>query len=216
MPRPPRPLCDCPTCGRTFARLELHTVCPLDPAVQAWLAQHLPDPANRRYIIAMKNLDSLHPPIGRVPLVRHYGSWHKVAAAFGLRSWVRQHGDTAQLDPTELAELHRLANELHGGRIGPSHGEYGVFARDVPRKETGLVKAFGTWANVLLAAGLPYGCRGDYINASNARRRNHQAPQNERHSFDRGDEAISRDYTGIPVFPNPRPLKSGGVAWTVR
>lgn len=216
MPRPAPVARACPTCGRAFVRLELHTVCPLAPDVHAWLVQNLPDPADPRYIIQARGLDGRDVPITRAVLMRHYGTWRNLAAAFGLRCRTRAQGDKAQLGPDEYAELHRLAQELHGGKHGPSHGEYGVFARNVPRKETGLTKAFGTWSAVLAAAGLPYGTMSDYICASNARRRTHQTSQNERRSFDRGDEPIGREYTGIPVMPKPRQLPSGGVAWTVR
>lgn len=207
----------CPHCGITRFNMYRH-VCPESPEIVAWLAEHLPDPAEPHRIISYNDYLSLPDQPISAPTLNKYIGWPALAARFGLEE--RQpRGGTPQLAPVERAELHRLAQELHGGRIGPSHGEYGIYARDVPRKETGLAKAFGGWRAVLAAAGLPAGRMSDYVLASNARRRAHQAGrpnQNERSTFDRGDEPISRDYTGIPVMPTPRQLPSGGVAWTVR
>lgn len=210
----------CPHCGRTFARIDRHTVCPRSPAVHAWLAQHLPDPDAPCYIIVANELDALNPPISRAPLFAHYGTWRNVAAAFGLKMRVRARGAAVeQLDADVAADLQRLAQELHGGEFGPSTSEYDEHRSNGAIMTHGLQHRHGTWADVLALAGLRVGTQSEYVNAANARRKARQRPQNERRgrgNFDRGDEPISRDFTGIPVLPNPRMLSSGGVAWTVR
>jgi len=207
----------CPYCGRTFKRPQLHAVCPLSPDVQAWLAAHLPDPSAPSYIIAANDIDALNPPVSRAPLFAHYGTWRNVAAAFGLKMRMSARGETAtRLDADVAADLHRLARELHGGEFGPSTSEYDERRSPGAIMTHGLQKRHGTWADVLALAGLRVGTMSEYQRAANARRQAHQCPQNERGSFDRGDEPISREYTGLPVLPNPRQLATGGIAWTVR
>jgi hypothetical protein len=225
VPRKPRtvpPPTTCPQCNMQRINMARH-VCPEDPAVVAWLAEHLPDPDDPERIISYDMYMQLPDrPISGAALNR-YISWTDLAARFGLKQReerrVAEDG-TPQLDPAERAELHRLAQELHGGAFGPSHGEYGIYARDMPRKETGLAKAFGGWAKVLAAAGLPAGTMGDYIRAANARRKAHEAAQERRGKvagkYERGDEPISRETVGLPVLDKPRQLPGGGVAWMIR
>lgn len=209
----------CPHCRRDFARIDLHTVCVQEPAVHAWLAQNLPDPDAPRYIIPTYKFDQLNPPVSRGPLGTHYGTWRNLAAAFGLLMRTRERGEQViELDPDVAAELRRLADELHGGAFGPSTSEYDMYRSPGAIMTHGLQHRHGTWADVLALAGLRVGTMSEYQRASIARRKAHQANQNERGSgsLDRGDEPISREYVGLPVFPNPRQLPSGGVAWTVR
>lgn len=217
MPRPAPVARACPTCGRAFARLELHTICPLAPAVQAWLAQNLPDPAAPARIVSVEQYERLAPPIGTTVLLAQYGSWRGVATAFGLRCRARERGTPPPpLEPEVIADLQRMAQELHGGVFGPSSSEYDMHRQPGAMMTHGLKHRHGTWAAVLALAGLRVGTMSEYQRASNARRRAQQVPQNARRSLDRGDEPISREYTGIPVMPKPRQLPSGGVAWTVR
>ena len=216
---PPTPKHACPTCGRVFARPDLHRVCPQAPDVRTWLEENLPDAADARYIIPINDFEKLNPPISRAPMLAQYGSWRAVAAAFGLRNRTAERGAVIDgLDPEVAADLQRLARELHGGEFGPSTSEYDD-NRSCAITTHGLKHRHGTWSDVLALAGLRAGGMGDYINAANARRKTHQATrprQNERHSLERGDEPVSREYTGIPVLPEPRPLASGGVAWMIR
>lgn len=214
---PPQP---CPQCGMPVINPRRH-VCPEAPATVAWLAKHLPDPADPRRIISYKAYCALpSKPISPAVLNRYMG-WPALAARYGLEDRAAKRNDdgTPQLDPADLAELHRLAWELHGGRLGPSHGEFGIFAEHARSKETSLAKAFGGWVNVLAAAGLPAGTIGDYIRAANARRAAQettkpQAPVASR--YERGDEPISRETVGLPVLDKPRQLPGGGVAWMIR
>ena len=207
----------CPHCERDFARIDMHTVCVKEPAVHAWLAQNLSDPDAPRYIIPAYKFDQLNPPVSRSPLEFYYGTWRNLAAAFGLLMRARARGERVmELDPDVAADLHRLADELHGGAFGPSTSEYDMYRSPGTIMTHGLQHRHGAWADVLSLAGLRAGTMSEYQRAAFARRRAHQTPQNERRNFDRGDEPISREYTGIPVLPNPRPLASGGVAWMVR
>jgi hypothetical protein len=209
----------CPHCKRDFTRIDMHTVCVKDPTIRAWLAQNLPDPNAPRYILPACKFDQLNPPVSRGPLEDYYGTWRNLAAAFGLLMRTRARGERVmELDPDVAAELRRLADELHGGAFGPSTSEYDMYRSPGAIMTHGLQHRHGAWADVLALAGLRVGTMSEYQRASFARRKAHQANQNERGcaSLERGDEPISREYTGLPVFPNPRQLPSGGVAWTVR
>lgn len=225
-PRTPKSPTACPQCGIRTGKLSLH-VCPESPAIAAWLAQNLPNPSRPGYIIVQTDYDAIeHKPLWASALKRAYGSWAGLARRYGLQCQPSRGstpgmktGGIPGMDPASRVELHRLADLLHGGDFGPSFSEYSVHAEDAPLTASGLEKRFGTWGAVLAAADLRHGSRSEYHHAANARRKAHQRPQNERRgrgSFDRGDEPISRDFTGIPVLPNPRMLSSGGVAWTVR
>ena len=214
----------CPTCKRVMAHLSLH-VCPETPAIVAWLTAQLLHPTRPGYILPQYEYDALdHKPLDSSALKRAYGSWSGLAARYGLQCPIARGGKAPaaatngvlNMDPISRAELHRLAQELHGGDFGPSLSEFQQYAVGAPMKARGLEKRFGTWSGVLAAADLRHGSRSEYHRAANARRRTHTVSQNERRNFDRGDEPISRDYTGIPVMPTPRQLPSGGVAWTVR
>jgi hypothetical protein len=197
----------------------MHAVCVKEPVVHAWLAQNLPDPDAPRYILPAYKFDLLNPPVSRGPLESHYGTWRNLAAAFGLLMRTRARGERVmELDPDVAAELRRLADELHGGAFGPSTSEYDMYRSPGAIMTHGLQHRHGAWADVLALAGLRVGTMSEYQRASFVRRKANQANQNERGcaSLERGDEPISREYTGLPVFPNPRQLPSGGVAWTVR
>lgn len=213
----------CPTCSRAMVHLSLH-VCPEQPAIVARLKQVLPHPTRPGYILPQNEYDAMSDnPLGSPALKRAYGSWSGLAVRYGLQCPPMISGKSpgaatngvVGMDPASRAELHRLTDLLHDGDFGPSFSEFAVYAEDAPLKASGLEKRFGTWGAVLAAAGLRHGTRSEYVRAANARRVMHQG-QTTRGSLDRGDEPISRDYTGIPVLPNPRLLPSGGVAWTVR
>ena len=214
----------CPTCSRAMVHLSLR-VCPEQPTIVAWLTQHLPHPTRAGYIVPMNEYDTIpDKPLDSSALKRAYSSWAGLAARYGLqcpganggKAPGAATGGVTGMDPASRAELHRLADLLHGGEFGPSNSEYAMYAENVPLTAWGIEKRFGTWGGVLAAADLRHGTRSEYINAAHARRKAHQAPQNARRSLDRGDEPISREYVGIPVMPTPRQLPSGGVAWTVR
>jgi hypothetical protein len=224
--RPPSALVVCPQCGIRTGKLGLH-VCPEEPTIVAWMARNLPNPSRPDYIIVQTDYDAIeHKPLGASALKRVYGSWAGLARRYGMKCQPSRGsapgmktGGVVGMDPVSRAELHRLADLLHAGDFGPSFSEFAVHAEDAPLTASGLERRFGTWGAVLAAADLRHGSRSEYHHAANSRRKTHQRPQNERRgrgSFDRGDEPISRDFTGIPVFPNPRTLPTGGVAWTVR
>ncbi len=215
-PRPPKKPTTCQRCGLTRHNMYRH-VCPEDPAIVAWLAAHLPDPRDPERIISSFEYQKIdNPPISYNAIGTAYGSWVGLAARYGLKLRRPQPGEAPELDTASRNELHRLADVLHGGAFGPSFSEHVMYAENAPLLASGLEKRFGGWRNVLEAAGLRHGTRSEYYCAANARRRANQVPQNARRSLDRGDEPISREYTGIPVMPEPRRLASGGVAWTVR
>lgn len=216
----------CPMCKHVFRQLAQH-ICPEEPVIAAWLAENLPSTSRPGYIITLREYEAIEMPMMGAPaLKRVYGSWEGTAAHFGLkcppakggrRAAMIKRGDDGGIDPSSMAELHRLANELHDGKFGPSRSEYLRFATPALLTAHGLEKRFGgSWRAVLTAAGLTIGERGEYHHAANGRRKLHQVKQNERRGLDRGDEAISREYTGLPVLPVPRQLPGGGVAWTVR
>lgn len=214
----------CPHCSRDFRQLGDHK-CAESPAIHAWLTEYLPDPMRPGCIVSVTEYESItNAPVQVKALVRAYGSWHGVAKRFGLivRRKIgsapnRYTNGVGGIDPVSMAELHRLADELHDNEFGPSLNEFDAYAQDTPLAGWGLARRFdGSWPSVLAAAGLPCGTMSDYKLAANARRRQLQQPQNMRNTLDRGDEPISRDYTGIPVLPTPRQLPSGGIAWTVR
>lgn len=224
--RAPMKHLQCPTCKRMFRQLTLH-ICPEEPSIAAWLAETLPSPTRTGYIITLREYEAIEQPVVGAPVLKRvYGSWEGTAARFGLKcppakggrkAAMEKRGDPGGIDPASMAELHRLAQELHGGAFGPSRSEYLRFAGGTVLTAFGLEKRFGgSWRAVLTAAGLRGGTRSEYHHAAMDRRKEHQANQNERGSLDRGDEAISRETVGLPVLPNPRRLASGGVAWMVR
>ena len=215
----------CPLCKQTFRQLA-HHVCPEEPVIAAWLAENLPSTTRPGYIVTLRDYEAIEQPmIGAPGLKRVYGSWEGTAARFGLKcppakggrkAAMVARGDTGGIDPASMAELHRLANELHSGTFGPSRSEYLRFASSAALTAYALEHRFeGSWRGVLTAAGLRIGSRGEYHHAAMDRRATHQANQNERRGLDRGDEPY-REFVGVPVFDTQRRLPSGGVAWQVR
>ena len=215
----------CPLCKRGYSHLAQH-ICPEEPVISAWLAENLPSQTRPGYIITLREYEAIEGPmVGAPVLKRVYGSWEGTAARFGLKcppakggrkAAMVARGDTGGIDPASMAELHRLANELHSGTFGPSRSEYLRFASSTALTAYALEHRFeGSWRGVLTAAGLRIGSRGEYHHAAMDRRATHQANQNERRGLDRGDEPY-REFVGVPVFDTPRRLPSGGVAWQVR
>ena len=215
----------CPLCKRGYSHLAQH-ICPEEPVISAWLAENLPSQTRPGYIITLREYEAIEGPmVGAPVLKRVYGSWEGTAARFGLkcppakggrRAAMAKRGDLGGIDPASMAELHRLANELHAGGFGPSRSEYLRFASSAALTAYALEHRFGgSWRAVLTAAGLRIGDRGEYHHAAMDRRAAHQLNQNERRGLDRGDEPY-REFVGVPVFPNPRRLPSGGLAWQVR
>ena len=216
----------CPLCKRGYSHLAQH-ICPEEPVISAWLAENLPSQVRPGYIITLREYEAIEGPmVGAPVLKRVYGSWEGTAARFGLkcppakggrRAAMAKRGDLGGIDPASMAELHRLANELHAGSFGPSRSEYLRFASSTALTAYALEHRFGgSWRAVLTAAGLRIGSRGEYHHAAMDRRAAHQLNQNERRGLDRGDDAVDREFAGVPVFPNPRRLPSGGLAWQVR
>ena len=215
----------CPLCKRGYSHLAQH-ICPEEPVISAWLAENLPSQVRPGYIITLREYEAIEGPmVGAPVLKRVYGSWEGTAARFGLkcppakggrRAAMAKRGDLGGIDPASMAELHRLANELHAGSFGPSRSEYLRFASSTALTAYDLEHRFGgSWRAVLTAAGLRIGSRGEYHHAAMDRRAAHQPNQNERRGLDRGDEPY-REFAGVPVLPNPRRLPGGGLAWTVR
>jgi len=216
---------DCPTCGRSFYHLSLH-ICVKSPDVAAWLAATLPNPNRPGYIISRAEYDCIpNKPIDSSALRRAYVSWNALAHHYNLRCYdarggqkpgLRTDGITG-LDPESMAELQRLSIELHDGKFGPSYNEYNTHST-ANLRAGGLRKRHGgSWAAVLAAANMQPASRSEYMHGASQRRTakvEDTAPSNK--GFDRGDEPISREYTGLPVLPNPRRTATGGIAWTVR
>mgnify|MGYP001325792374 CR=1 FL=1 len=215
VPRKPRatpPKTTCPQCNMQRIDMRRH-VCPEDPAVVAWLARVLPDPDDPTRIITCQKYRELpDKAIAQNVIDKAYGSWRGLAARYGLEVR-RQRRDTdgpPKLDAASLAELHRLADELHGGEYGPSHGEYTLYAADTAMGTAGLKKTFGTWAAVLAAADLRHGSHGYYMRASNTRRKAHEAARGPRgpvpSKYERDDEPVSRSGVGLPVASVQKPV----------
>jgi hypothetical protein len=215
VPRKPRatpPKTTCPQCNMQRIDMRRH-VCPEDPAVVAWLARVLPDPDDPTRIITCQKYRELpDKAIAQNVIDKAYGSWRGLAARYGLEVR-RQRRDTdgpPKLDPASLAELRRLADELHGGEYGPSHGEYTLYAADTAMGTAGLKKTFGTWAAVLAAADLRHGSHGYYMRASNTRRKAHEAARGPRgpvpSKYERDDEPVSRSGVGLPVASVQKPV----------
>lgn len=225
VPRKPRtvpPPQTCEQCGAQRINMERH-VCPEDPAVVAWLARVLPDPADPgRMITCREYRDLPDKAIAQNIIDKAYGSWRGLAARYGLevRAQRRTIDGKPKLDAATLAELRRLAIELHDDGHGPSHGEFTIYATGPAMGTAGLKKLFGTWAAVLEAAGLRHGSHSYYVRAANARRKAHEAARGPRgpvaSKYERGDEAIPREPVGLTVCDKPRALPSGGIAWVIR
>ena len=220
LPRKPRtvpPPQTCPQCGVQRISMIRH-VCPEDPAVVAWLTRVLPDPVDPgRMITCREYRDLPDKAIAQNIIDKAYGSCRGLAARYGLEVRVQRRtiDGKPQLDAPSLAELHRLAAELHNDGHGPSHGEYTIYATGPAMGTAGLKKLFGTWAAVLEAAGLRHGSHSYYIFAANARRKAHEAARGPRgpvaSKYERGDEAVPREQQGLfvgdddPRKPNYKP-----------
>lgn len=210
--RTPKEPTTCPACSMQRIHMHCH-VCPEDPEIVAWLAEHLPDPDDPSLIITCRMYKEIKPAaISVASISRAYGNWEGLAARYGLklRSQCRAADGAPQLDPASLAELHRLAIELHAGEYGPSHGEYTMHVAGKARAAEGLKKMFGTWAAVIEAAGLRHGSHSYYVRAANTRRRAHEAargPQGPVASlYERDDEPVSRTGVGLPVASAQKPV----------
>jgi len=213
-PAPVKPLAACPVCNMQPIDPRRHQ-CPEDPAILAWLAATLPDPADPERIITVAEYKALPKrAIGTATLTRYYGTWPALAARFGLECRAPRSG-APELTATVLAVLHRLAAELHDGEYGPSISEYQVYAGEPVRKAHVLRDAFGSWNAVLAAAGLQPGTRSQYHLAAHERRRVHEAARGEpapvASRYERGDEAVPREQQGLfvgdddPRKPNYKP-----------
>ena len=214
VPRKPRtvpPPTRCPQCNMQRIDMRRH-VCPEDPAVVAWLAEHLPDPDDPTCIITTKAYRNLpDKAIAQNVIDKAYGNWAGLAARYGLevRRSRKDASGAPQLDPPTIAELHRLAIELHDGEYGPSHGEYTLYASRTALGTAALKKMFGTWSAALETAGLRHGSHSYYVLSANARRKAHEAargPSGPVASFyERGDEPVSRNGVGLPVASVQKP-----------
>lgn len=210
----------CPHCNAQRLDMSKH-ICPEDPAVVAWLEQVLPDPQRPGCIITCAMFKEITPKaIGAGALTEAYDSWGELAARYGLRLRTGRADAASKLDAASIAELHRLAQELHGGEFGPSLSEYQMYAINGIYTAAGLAKMFGQrWAAVLESAGLRNGTRSEYTRAAQVRRKAHEAAQGQRaivaSKYERGDEPISREQVGLPVA-SVRRLPSGGTAMMIR
>lgn len=216
---------NCPHCGHEFFHLSGH-ICAESPDIAAWLAATLPNPARPGYIVSRTQYDCIpNKPIDSSALRRVYVSWSALAKRHGLlchsahgrqKSTSRTNGPVI-LDSESMAELHRLSRELHAGKFGPSYNEYNTHSTLTLSANALRHRHGGSWAAVLTAAGLQPASRSEYIRGASQRRAAKQEGMTATsRGLDRGDEPISREYTGLPVLPNPRPLASGGVAWMIR
>lgn len=211
----------CPRCNVQRVDMSKH-VCPEEPAIVAWLTQVLPDPDYPGCIITCAMYKALpSKAISATAVMAAFDSWGELAARYGLSLRTGRPAPGSRLDAASVAELHRLAQELHGGAFGPSLSEYQLYATNGTYKAGGLVKMFGQrWAAVLEAAGLRVGTRSDYQVASFARRKAHEAARAATvvpvpSKYERGDEPISREQVGLSVH-KPHPARGGGVGYYVR
>lgn len=220
-PRPKPTPQICPACGVQRLDMSKH-VCPESPAIVAWLAQVLPDPEQRGCIITCAAYKAL--PERRVSMAvlsATYDSWSDLAARYGLKTRTARPDADSKLDAASVAELHRLAQELHAGEFGPSLSEYQMYGTNVTYKAAGLAGMYGQrWASVLEAAGLRNGTRSEYTRAAQVRRKAHEAARAATvapvaSKYERGDEPIPREPVGLPVC-GARRLASGGTAWMIR
>ena len=140
-----------------------------------------------------------------------YDSWSDLAARYGLKTRTATPIANSKLDAASVAELHRLAQELHAGEFGPSLSEYQMYATNVTYKAAGLAGMYGQrWASVLEAAGLRHGTHSYYVLAANARRKAHEAARGPRgpvaSKYERGDEGIPRGGAGLPISSVQKPV----------
>lgn len=212
----------CPHCQMQRRNLGRHT-CPESPDVLAWLAANLPDPDYPGCIITVAKYKALpYRAISLTTLEAAYDSWGELAERFGLKLRTGAPVPGSKLDAASIAELHRLAQELHGGAFGPSLSEYQMHAVNGTYKAAGLAKMYGQrWGDVLRAAGLRVGTRSEYCAAAFARRKAHEAArpgvaQRVASRYERNDEPVSRETVGLPVLDKPRQLPGGGTAWMIR
>ena len=219
--RTPPALQICPLCNMQRRNLGRHT-CPEAPDVLAWLAANLPDPDYPGCIITVAKYKALpYRAISLTTLEAAYDSWGELAERFGLKLRTGAPVPGNKLDAASIAELHRLAQELHGGAFGPSLSEYQLYATNGTYKAAGLAKMYGQrWGAVLEAAGLRVGTRSEYCAAAYVRRKAHEAArvdqvQRTASKYERNDEAIPREQRGLPVA-SVRRLPNGGTAWMIR
>ena len=160
-------------------------------------------------------------PVGVAALTEVYDSWKELATRYGLRLRNERAPAGSTIDAASVAELHRLAQELHAGEFGPSLNEYQLYATNGTYTAAGLAGMFGQrWAAVLEAVGLRNGTRSEYTRSAHVRRRAHEAAQGAQRGpvaskYERGDEPIPREPMGLAIA-SVRRLPSGGTAMMIR
>jgi hypothetical protein len=219
----------CAMCGRTFEHIG-HHVCAELPGIVARLTAILPDKNEAGHIITMHEYSLIDDtPLSAHALKRAYGSWAKLAARYGLQCRAAKgiknryvpRSKKGVLDDASRAELRRLADLLHGGRIGPSISEYTLyFDAAIGANARTLAARFGNdWRGVVVAAGLTPGTHSEYSLAAIERRR---AGTKALVSTEPDPVDYEYDFRGLPVAsvqkPTPwvRVLPGGGTATMVR
>ena len=211
----------CPHCQMERRNLGRHT-CPEAPDVLAWLAANLPDPDYPGCIITVAKYKALpYRAISLTTLEAAYDSWGELAERFGLKLRTGAPVPGSKLDAASIAELHRLAQELHGGAFGPSLSEYQMHAVNGTYKAAGLAKMYGQrWGDVLRAAGLRVGTRSEYCTSAFARRKAHEAARagivrRVASKYERDDEPIPREQRGLVAY-DTHPARGGGTGHWLR
>ena len=90
--------------------------------------------------------------------------WDDLAPLVGLRP-------RSERDPYQIEELHRIAQEIHDGRYGPSQVEWEVYRGPATYRGQHLPRVFGvaTWGDLLAFASLEYGTKSYYMARSKER-----------------------------------------------
>ncbi len=154
---------NCPYCNQVISKfsVKIHIrSCVQNPEIQAALREWLPDPDYPGYIRIMIDYQRNTPAKpSREHVVSYYGSWAKVAAAFGLKLMDFDERRIVMKLAETGNELRRLTKELHAGRYSPSRSEYSIYGGH-SGQNTGcihvdnLVQRFGSWFGVLAHFGL--------------------------------------------------------------
>lgn len=167
----------CEYCGREMrdSNIDLHqSVCIHNPDVRAVVFAALHSlaegpflPSRNTYNAEARRAEGL-PQAATITGGLGLTTWDDLAPIVGLRP-------RSERDQYQIEELHRIAQEIHDGRYGPSQVEWEVHRGPATYRGQHLPRVFGvsTWGDLLAFAGLAYGTKSYYM--ARSRQREEQA-----------------------------------------
>ena len=162
----------CEYCGREMRdnNIELHqSACLHNPDVRSAVWSELHSNAEGPFLPTVSAYDAAARAAGlpiSATITNGLGVavWDDLAPLVGLRP-------RCERDQYQIEELHRIAQEIHDGRFGPSQVEWEVYRGPATYIGGHLPRILGvsTWGDLLAFAGLAYGTKSYYMARSKER-----------------------------------------------